>query len=121
MGKYQSKYLIDNTHNITGRKHTAFDAVVCVTKALKFVLCLAKSLPFIYFVTYQQPRHQILSTVTVKDVYLTSWLEMQKYQNVAFASKPDFLLKYFENSDFRPCIKCFNTHAEDLKPKETRF
>ena len=46
---------------------------------------------------------------------------MQKYQNVAFASKPDFLLKYFENSDFRPCIKCFNTHEEDLKPKETRF
>ena len=44
-----------------------------------------------------------------------------KVTNVTFASKPDFLTKFLQNSDFRPCVKCFNTNEENLKPKYKRF
>ena len=36
-------------------------------------------------------------------------------------SKPDFLPKFLQNSDFGPCVTCFNTHEEILKPKYKRF
>ena len=45
---------------------------------------------------------------------------MQKLPNVTFASKPDYLPKFLQNSDFRPCVTCFNTQ-ENLKPKYKRF
>ena len=44
-----------------------------------------------------------------------------KVTNVTFASKPDFLTKFLQNSDFRPCVTCFNTNEENLKPKDKRF
>ena len=45
---------------------------------------------------------------------------MQKLPNVTFASKPDYLPKFLQNSDFRPCVTCFNTQ-ENLKPKYKIF
>ena len=43
-------------------------------------------------------------------------------------SKPDFVPKFLQNSDFRPCITdfipwvtCFSRHEENLKPKYKRF
>ena len=35
-----------------------------------------------------------------------------KVTNVSFASKPYFLPKYLQNSDFRPCVTCFNTRRK---------
>ena len=46
---------------------------------------------------------------------------MSYKQNVTFASKPDFLTKFLQNFDFRPCITCFNTNEENLKPKYKRL
>ena len=46
---------------------------------------------------------------------------MSYKQNVTFASKPDFLTKFLQNFDFRPCITCFNTNEENLKPKYKKF
>ena len=38
-----------------------------------------------------------------------------------FALKPDVLPKFLKNSYFRPCITCFNTPEENLKPKDFEF
>ena len=37
-----------------------------------------------------------------------------KVTYVSFASKPDLLPKFLQNSDFRSYIACFNTHEENL-------
>ena len=91
-----------------------FDAVVCVTKHLQFVLHLAKSLPYI--------PTKISHSVHCNNKKMSCHLPRDaKATNISFASKPYFLPKFLQNSDFRPCIICFNTHEENLKPEYKRF
>ena len=40
-----------------------------------------------------------------------------KVKNNSFVSKPDFLPKFLQDSDFGLCVTCFNTHEENLKPE----
>ena len=88
-------------------------------KHLKLMFCLAKSLPFIYFVTYQKPRYHILYTVTINNVYLLA--SNAKGTKCYFCIKTCLKTKCLQNSDFRPCLTWFNTHEENLKPKYKRF
>ena len=88
-------------------------------KYFKFVLCLAKSLPFIYFRIYKQPRYHILYTVTLKNVLpLSQGCKSNKillfHHNLTFT-------QIFVKFHFRPSVTCFNIHQKNLSPKYKRF
>ena len=74
-----------------------FNPVVCVTKGSSICVMLCKISAFYLFC------HLSIAKIS-HSVVCTSQLVMQKLKNVTFASKPDFLPNFLQNSDFTPCI-----------------
>ena len=71
-----------------------FDTVVCVTKA-SYICVMPCKISVVYLLCY-------LSVVKIS-------------HSVHYDSQ------HLHNSDFWPCVTCFNTHAENLKPKYKDF
>ena len=70
------------------------DAVDCVTEASSICITARKRCPF----------HLFCHLLMVKTSH----------------SVPDFVTNFLQNSDFRLCVKYFNTHEKNLKSRYKR-
>ena len=87
-------------------------------KHLRFMLDVAKALPFIYFVTYQKPKYHILHAITIKNVLPLSY-GCKSNKMLTLHQSLTFFTQMFAKFWFQNLRKMI--HEKKFKTKYIRF